>query len=257
MFDTHIHTEFSSDSQMKIQDALQKTKDLNIGIITTEHMDLNYPQEDLFKCDLDKYFKDYSGLRNEKFLLGVEFGLSINKINEYKILENKYNFDYILGAVHEYEGIDLYDAKELYENYSKQQMYENHLKYMIQCIKDNPYIDSLAHIDYICRYASYKDTEIYYKEFSDYIDGVFKELISREISLELNTRRLGLPSALSNTKILCKRYKELGGKYVTIGSDSHNQDSIGSKICLAAEIAKTNNLRVLYYKNRKKEYDEI
>ncbi|SHH64035.1 histidinol-phosphatase HisJ family protein [Clostridium grantii] len=257
MFDTHVHSDFSSDSKMKIEHALEKRKQLNISIITTEHVDLNYPEENEFKCDLDKYFKKYNELRDENFLLGIEFGLSKNKTYEYKILEKKYNFDYILGAIHEYDGLDLYAAKELYQNYSKQQMYENYLEYIIECIKDNPYIDSLAHIDYICRYASYKDTEIYYKGFSDYIDGVFKELILRDISLEINTRRLGMPSAINNTKLLCERYRELGGKYVTIGSDAHHEDSIGSKIYLAAEIAKRNNLKIVYYKNRKKEYDKV
>lgn len=257
MFDTHVHTAFSSDSKIKIEEITNKIGNSEIGVITTEHLDLNYPDENSFKCDIDKYFDEYKKYRGNNFLLGMEFGLSLNKVEEFTKIEKKYDFDYVLGAVHEVDGLDLYVTRELYKNYSKKEIYEKHLEYMIQCIRTHPFIDSLAHIDYICRYAGYEDNEIYYGEFSDYLDTVFRELIDRDICLEINTRRLGVQSVDDNMNDLYKRFSELGGKYVTVGSDSHNINDISSNFYLAINIAKKNNLKIVYCKNRKKEFDLI
>ena len=51
IFDTHVHTDFSSDSRMLLSDAIMKAKELGIGLITTEHMDLLYPERDRFVPD--------------------------------------------------------------------------------------------------------------------------------------------------------------------------------------------------------------
>ena len=43
VFDTHLHTEISSDSEMKIEEAIKQAKALNLGLIITELMDLFSP----------------------------------------------------------------------------------------------------------------------------------------------------------------------------------------------------------------------
>jgi histidinol-phosphatase (PHP family) len=75
MIDTHIHTEYSSDSQMKIQDALERVKKSGIGMTITEHLDLKFPSGSDFTFDIDKYFNDYDKYKNSKFMLGVEIGI--------------------------------------------------------------------------------------------------------------------------------------------------------------------------------------
>lgn len=257
MFDTHIHTTFSSDSQLEVHELFKQLNNSKIGVITTEHLDLNYPDEKLFKCDIDKYLDTYKEFRGERFLLGIEMGLSLEKIEEFNNIESKYDFDFVLGAVHEVNGLDLYAEKQLYKNYSKKEMYEKYLEYMIECVKAHPFIDSLAHIDYICRYAEYVDTEIYYRDFGDHLDTVFRELIDRDISFEINMRRLGLESAVKNMNDLYKRYSELGGEHVTLGSDAHNVENIGANYNLAVDMAKRNNLKIVYYKNRNKHLDTV
>ena len=47
MIDTHIHTEFSLDSQMKLQHGLEHANKNGIGMTITEHLDLNYPMEQI------------------------------------------------------------------------------------------------------------------------------------------------------------------------------------------------------------------
>ena len=41
-FDSHIHTEFSADSEMKAQDALHEAERQGLGLVFTEHLDYDY-----------------------------------------------------------------------------------------------------------------------------------------------------------------------------------------------------------------------
>ena len=51
-------------------------------------------------------------------------------------------------------------------------------------------------------------------------------------------------------------FNELGGKCITVGSDAHDPSAIGANFKTAGEIAQLCNLKVVYFKNRKKEYDK-
>ena len=54
------------------------------------------------------------------------------------------------------------------------------------------------------------------------------EMISNDIKLELNTSNLAKELDFINpNNDIIKRYKELGGSYVTIGSDAHKSQDIG------------------------------
>ncbi|WP_461206527.1 histidinol phosphate phosphatase [Clostridium sp. DL1XJH146] len=250
MFDCHVHSDKSSDSILNICDIVNKIKDDNLGIILTEHIDLNYPDKELFKLETEEYIKSYYKYRSDKLLLGIEIGLSIGFENQYtKIIDNN-DLDFVLGAVHELEGKDLYDVKEIYVN-PKKEVYEKYFEYMLECIKTNPYIDSFAHIDYICRYATYKDTEIYYNDYSEYIDEVLKALIQRGICFEINTRRLGNKSVYDALMKIYRRYNELGGEYITIGSDAHLKENIAMNFEEAKEIVRSCGLKPVYFVNRK------
>lgn len=252
MFDTHIHTKFSSDSKMDINEVVKKIEKTNIGVILTEHMDLKFPSG-AFEFDINEYFETYTQYRNNKLLLGVEIGMREDCTVENRKIVCENPFDYVIGSVHVVNGIDI-AGEEYYKEKSKKQAYEEYLKYMIKCIKDNEFIDSLGHIDYISRYSVYGDKEMYYEGLNDYIDEVLKLLIKQDKVIEINTRRLESSNALENLLKIYKRYSQFGGKHVTIGCDAHNVNAIGINIKIAEEICRSCNLKPVYFKERKMEY---
>lgn len=253
MFDSHVHTSFSTDSKMNIEAAIERSKDLNLGLVLTEHMDINYPIKGKFTSNLDEYFKKYSKYISSNLLLGIELGMRIDCIEENKILVDKYPFDYVIGSVHLVDNIDLF-TETFYKDKSKNEAYKEYLKCMLYCIKTHNFIDSLGHIDYISRYAIYEDAEIYYKDFSDYIDEVLKAAVLNNTVLEINTRRLDNSQAIDNFIKIYQRYYELGGRMVTIGSDSHRVENIGGHFHEAKNIADCCNLKLVYFRERKPEY---
>jgi histidinol-phosphatase (PHP family) len=249
MFDCHVHTKHSTDSRMDILDAVKSAEKSNVGIIITEHMDINYPVEGKFIFDPDKYFREYTKYKSDKLLLGIEVGMQDNCLEENKKLVGQYPFDYVIGSIHLVNGMDIY-TDEYYEGKSKKEAYEEYFNTMLQCIRSYDFVDSLAHIDYIARYAKYEDREIYYKEYSDCIDEILRAVINNDLALEINTRRFDNNDAVHNIMHIYKRYSELGGKMVVIGSDSHNPDSIALHFEKARQIAELNNLDIVYFKNR-------
>lgn len=253
IYDTHIHTLFSTDSKLNIEDAVNRADNDNIGMIVTEHIDFNYPVKGEFVFNVDEYFKKYEKYRNDKVMLGVEIGMTEEIKKDNKNLNDNYEFDYVLGSIHFVNNIDLYD-KIMYKDTSKRDVFEDYFKTMINCLECHDYIDSLAHIDYISRYATYDDPEIHYNEYSDYIDEVFKSIIDKGIVLEINTRRLNKKDICDNMLAIYKRYGELGGKFVTIGSDSHDKDSIGMNFKNALEMAEACGLNPVYFNKRVMKY---
>ena len=111
--------------------------------------------------------------------------------------------------------------------------------------------DALGHIDYICRAAPYDDPEIDYPTFKAEIDAVLKIVTERGKVLELNTRRFYSPRALEELVPVYKKYHDLGGRYVTIGSDAHKVAAIGNYFDRALKFAKELDLTPVTFCQRK------
>ena len=82
-------------------------------------------------------------------------------------------------------------------------------------------------------------------------DHLFRILIEKNKPIEINTRRLDSPAAINALIPLYKRYRELGGRYCTLGSDAHYTEHIGRRLDVAATLAKEVELQPVYFKERK------
>ena len=95
---------------------------------------------------------------------------------------------------------------------------------------------------------------MYYEQFSVEFDNIFSYLADNNKCLEINTRTYNEKKygKLNFDINILKRYKELGGKYVCLGSDAHDISQIGYKFDYFKEILKDNGFdEVTYFKNRK------
>lgn len=253
LYDTHIHTQFSHDSKMSLRDAIAKARELELGIIVTEHIDLNYPDPEAFRLNTHDYFESYASYRSDTVLLGVEIGLSQNELADNRRIIDSNPFDYVIGSIHLVNDVDTY-AEVYYKGKSKQQAYEEYFNAMLECIQVYDFIDSLGHIDYICRYARYADQELYYSDFEEQVNSILTVLADQGKCLELNTRRIGNKKSAACLLPIYKRFKELGGKYVTIGSDAHHPADIGKNFALALDITKSVGLKPVWFRERQMQY---
>ncbi|NFS28237.1 histidinol phosphate phosphatase [Clostridium botulinum] len=254
IFDSHIHTIFSSDSDMKISDAISRANKLNIGLILTEHLDQDYPDKNLFKLDIPNYFNNYSEYKINNLLLGIELGLTLPSFNIINEKAKNFNYDFILGSVHAVYNEDIYIDYCKRDDLTKKEFFHNYLEFMLNVINKYDCFDSLAHFDYPCRYTKFENNEIALCDHHEILDEIFKALISKGKVLEINTRRLDTKDTFNNMMDIYSRYKELGGKYITLGSDAHNVNAIATNFKNALSLTEILGLKPIYFKNRKPEF---
>ena len=255
--DLHNHTEFSSDCNMKIEDAIAQAKKYNLVFGISEHYDCNvigYDHELTF--DIPGYFEQYTKYRESgEVLLGIELGLDVRDkfvtINRDVALSNP--FDVVIGSAHVIDGID--PCMEKADATSKEHYHINYLNEVVRLLEANPYIDTFAHIDYPTRYTSFQINEVYYEEFVEQYNLVFDKLIELDIALEINTSRLDNENMYEALLSVIKGYINRGGKYVTIGGDAHRPSNVGVKYHLGRELADKANAQVVYFKNRERILD--
>ena len=249
IFDSHMHSKFSTDSIMKIEDAINTAKERNLGIIITDHMDLAYPVKEDFKFHIPSYFNEYEKYRGDKLKLGIEIGLTEDTLLENEAIPKNYDFDFVLGSIHAVNNLDIY-VDYINQGYDKNTFFKYYFENMLTCVKLYNNFDSLSHIDYPCRYCKFENKEINLENFKDIIAEIFKTLINKNKVLELNTSRLHIKEARSSLIDIYKLYKDLGGKYITLGSDAHIQNSIGKNFNLAFSFLESLNLQGVYFNKR-------
>lgn len=220
--DFHLHAEFSYDSSIQSSEllplAIQKSYS---AIAFTEHLDL-LPQElGYFGLkSLHQYIKQINNLKamypQIKVLCGIEIG-DYHQVKDFALsLLNMYHFDLILGSVH-FLSDHTNVAIKLPNALSPTQIedyYRQNLSLVSTC-----QIDVLAHLGVYKRYYDTKPDESFCLPLLKEIFGI---MIERKIALELNFscfrkvyhRLLPEPEQI-------KLYHDMGGRLISIGSDSH------------------------------------
>ena len=119
-------------------------------------------------------------------------------------------------------------------------------KFFFKNLQTYSCFDTCGHIDYVVRYGPSKNVHYCYKNHADILDEILKTLIDKGIGLECNTAgfKYGLGQPHPSTEIL-KRYKELGGELLTLGSDAHAPCHIAYDFQKASDLLKACGFR--YY----------
>lgn len=268
--DQHTHSNFSTDSEATPESMVAGAIEKGIShLCLTDHMDLDYPgttiEKPLFEFSVPDYFTALAPLKEackDKLYLGIGIELGLRPDREdlnrhmHQMLKD-YSFDFVLGSVHLLDNDDPY-----YETYWAGRTAKDILcKYfndMLTSIKEFDNFDSLGHLDYLIRYIPpvCGDKDYVYQEYAEVIDEIFRLLINKNKALEINTAGLikGLPCFHPKLEVL-KRYLELSGELLTIGSDGHSPDKIATEFAKTEELLKSLNVPGYYvYKNRKPEF---
>jgi len=260
--DFHTHSSNSGDSytpmNQQIESAIQKgIKHLCI----TEHLDLDYPKmprENIsFDLDTNTYYEEFK-TNIEKYssqidlLFGVELGLQPHLADTYHDYIKQWPFDFIIGSSHLCDGCDIY-YPSFYEGKDEAECYRRYFESELENINSYSGFDVYGHLDYIVRYGPNKDKYYSYEKYKDIIDAILCKLIYLGKGIEINTKAFKAGMAHPNPcEDILKRYLELGGEIITIGSDAHSPDFIASAFDKAEIILKECGFKAYtYFKERK------
>lgn len=248
--DFHMHSDFSGDSRAPMEEMIQKSISLGLShICLTEHHDPGYNYADTplaegtFDLNTDSYLYELLKLR-EKYKdkisvgFGVELGLQTHLKRELAIYAKSYDFDFIIGSSHVCSGKDPY-YPGFFEGRGEDEAHHEYFETVLACVKSLPYFDVYGHLDYIVRYGPTKNAGYTYAKHAEVFDKILTHLIDNGKGIEVNTGgfRHGLGQPNPCTDIL-KRYRELGGEIITVGSDAHAPADIALDFDKACEILK-------------------
>ena len=88
--------------------------------------------------------------------------------------------------------------------------------------------------------------------YADAIDGILRILIRRDIALEFNTSHYHFDACARFDRELFPRYRALGGRRVTVGSDTHSVKRACADVARAmADLKRMDFTELCWFKRRK------
>ena len=243
--DFHVHTSFSADSKTPAKEQIEAA--INLGmqeICITDHHD--YGTKEMthldFSLDIPAYFyalKELADEYRDKICVrsGIELGLMLREKEYLEALEKEVSPDFIIGSNHFLDGYDVYDQNLYTAKGSEEATYLRFFESTLARVQAFDCFDSLGHLDYIIRYGPTKNLNYHPAAYMEIIDEILKTLIQKGKALECNTAgfKYGLGHLHPYEEIL-KRYLELGGELLTIGSDGHRPHEVGGYFNQTREI---------------------
>ncbi|MBR3764559.1 MAG: histidinol-phosphatase [Clostridia bacterium] len=246
IYDSHVHTVLSCDADTTIAQAICAAENKGVGIVVTDHLDVEFPAPlPDFRLDVDRMFLEYSPLRSERVLLGVELGMTESSIGRCREIAASYPFDFVLGSVHVLDGREVDDA--LYADRDEAEVYREYLTEAARLVEAVD-VDALAHIDYPLRTTS---RELPFADYAAEFGALFAAMLRQNVCLELNTSRLADGAAYANLLAIYRAYLEAGGRYVTLGSDAHEPQEIADNFGAAAAFLTEAGLIPVHFCQRK------
>lgn len=236
--DYHVHTYYSEDSEYEMEKCILDAIDIGIDeICITDHVDygIKKDHDDMeskviyYNVDYPRYFDELDAMisKYQQIVIkkGCEFGIQRHTIPLFKKLFDAYPFDFILLSIHQVDDKEFWNY-EFQEGHSEHDYYQAYYEEMLYVISHYHDYSVLAHMDMLKRY----DDKDGYDSFHEHLD-IIKEILEKVIQdgkgLELNTSfiRYGLDDMMPARELL-QLYYDLGGRILTIGSDSHNENDL-------------------------------
>lgn len=254
--DFHLHSSFSEDCHIDMEAMVLAGIDKGLNAMCfTEHNDFDFPKEqdsdrELYLLNVDSYLYELLRMRRKyedqiKILFGIEIGLQESCLRKNIVLSKAYDFDFIIASSHLCGKEDPY-YPAFWEGKDARACYRAYFEEELAGAKSFLGFDVYGHLDYIVRYAPASSDPFLYADYRDIIDEILKTLIANEKAIECNTSGLRKPlNATNPSPDILKRYRELGGEIITVGSDAHFPADIAADFDRAAKVLKDCGFR--YY----------
>ena len=240
MFDFHMHSTVSFDGNDTPEEMLRMAEIAGLReICFTDHLDYEPGVEkQTMMFDTDDYIAAYENLSHPqvKIRRGMEFGLFPYNVEQFRAELQRYPFDFVLGSVHFADDLDVY-FQPWWEGKTVHEAEKRYLEQTLACVQAHDDFDVLAHLTYIskCR-AHPAPRPVPYEEHEELLDEILRILAGKGKGLEMNTSGVDRCGDFLPYAPYFRRFKELGGEIVTIGSDAHNAQRVGQYADRACEI---------------------
>ncbi len=258
LIDCHTHTQFSVDSEADINKCIERAIELGLAAYAvTDHCECNrwysqehYPGETVYPYfDFGRDFENsltavtelkrkYS--RKIDLICGVELGQATHAPDIADMAVSDPRLDFVIGSMHQLPKTEDFCFLD-YSQYTEAEIYDLCRRYFEEIYKLCQWgkFDVLGHLTYLLRYMKCGyGIEPDISRFDDIIAESFRLLAQNGKGIEINTSgiRQNFGGTFPGLKY-AKLFRDLGGEVISVGSDSHTPEDIGSGVREGAEIA--------------------
>ena len=250
MFDQHVHSSFSFDSNENLENYINVSN--NSDIITTEHLDFENPIINYEDSSIDylKYIEEIESLNAKylnKFFSGIEIGYTPNSEKRIEDFLKDKKFNLKLLSIHQ-NGI--YDYMCLNKKIiSLDALIKEYFEQMIQALESSIKFNVLAHFEYGLRMIDISVIE-FDNLASVFLNKIIELIVKKEIAFEVNTKSMYKYKKENLYNYMIEKYIKKGGRLFTLGSDAHNIKEYTYKFDETKKFLLSKNIKEIIYNSR-------
>ena len=225
----------------------------------TEHEDRDFPAtldpEGLFDLDTETYYAEWAALRDRyagqlALFFGVELGMQPHLASFNSAFVSMHDFDFVIASQHLMHGEDPYHSAFFdtlgtrIGTTDPRSVEEEAMRTYLDALYENLTLfeeyDVVGHLDLINRYFPSGNRAYHYETHAARIDDILRLIIQAGKGLDCNTNLIwkGGADEMNPSRHILSRFRELGGRIITFGSDAHDPSHVGDAFDTARAIAR-------------------
>lgn len=237
MFDFHMHSKVSFDGREDAAGMVKAAEAAGLReICFTDHIDYDpLAQTQTMLFDPALYRDTYRDLHSDTVLIrrGMELGLLPDNRAQLQPHLQDYPYDFIIGSIHFAEGLDIY-YPPYWEGKTQDQAERRYLEEILTCVQHHEDFHVLGHLTYIAKaWSNRAKRPVPYPDNAEVVDEILRTLVRKGKGMEVNTSGIKACGDYLPGAGYLRRFRELGGTIVTVGSDAHDGKRVGEH-CLEA-----------------------
>ena len=231
MNDFHMHSRVSFDGHDTGADLAKAALSAGLKeICFTDHLDYDsLGKMGNMAFSTEEYSEEYDHLTLPGLTIrrGMEFGLARDNQEQFRQDLKRRPFDFVLGSIHFVDGLDVY-FDEYWQDKTVYQAERRYLEETLACVRAHEDFDVLAHLTYISKPPCHPTHQpLSHAAHREIIDEILRVLVEKGKGLEMNTSGVDRCGDFLPTADIFRRFRELGGEIVTVGSDAHRCNRVG------------------------------
>jgi len=231
----HVHTSDSPDADIPAWQLARRGYESNLSAIGfVAHVDLDPEDYCYGGFSAQNYDESINRAKAESegrllIMKGLEVGEPHLYEEQVKNLVDYSDYDFITGALHSVSGEGMILGAEAYAGGNPLDIVEQYFLETLLLVSTSD-IDILAHLGLFRRGLALAGLDYTFDEtklWPETVRKILETMIDRNIALELNTAGLRrIENTTYPTPQILEMFWEMGGRMVTIGSDSHREPHI-------------------------------
>jgi histidinol-phosphatase (PHP family) len=250
LVDCHLHTAaFSGDAEATLGGFIARAHELQLDLLTTtEHVDFDPGDSCYGYYDEARHRAQRECVRARSFgqlkvLIGVEVDYQVQYEAEVRSFLEGAAYDLVVGSVH-YARDEFIFARSFFDA-PEQRNYKAYFDQALRAVHSGLF-DVFGHLDIVKRYGVEHYGPFQPARYAEPIDALLRACVETGTGVEINTSGYrGPPGEPFPSLPVLRRYRELGGELLTVGSDAHAVKDLSRDVPLALELAACAGFRAI------------